>query len=95
VGTLDEIFEAITLIQTGKIKDFPVVLMGTDYWEPLVEFMREKMLSEGTVDAADIDRLILTNDASTAATIIRDAALRKFGLQYEDERHPHRALGER
>ncbi|MGH2608371.1 MAG: TIGR00730 family Rossman fold protein [Tepidiformaceae bacterium] len=95
VGTMDEIFEAITLIQTGKIKDFPVVLMGTDYWEPLMEFMRAKMLSEGTIDAADIDRLILTNDASTATAIIRDAALRKFGLRYEDEAHPHRVLGER
>ena len=95
VGTLDEIFEAITLIQTGKIKDFPIVLMGTDYWEPLVEFMRAKMLSEGTIDAGDIDRLILTDQPAAAAAIIRDAALRKFGLRYEDERRPRRVFGER
>ncbi|MEX0782061.1 MAG: TIGR00730 family Rossman fold protein [Dehalococcoidia bacterium] len=95
VGTMDEIFEAVTLIQTSKIKDFPLVLMGTEYWEPLVEFMREKMLSEGTIDQADIDRLILTDDPSTAAAIIRDAALRKFGLRYEEERRARRVLGER
>src|SRR5690606_35247673 len=50
VGTMDEIFEAATLIQTGKIKDFPLILMGGDYWAPLLAFMRESMLAEGTID---------------------------------------------
>ncbi len=95
VGTMDEIFEAVTLIQTGKIKDFPLILMGTDYWEPLLAFMEESMLSEGTIDQGDIDRLILTDDPSTAAAIIREAALRKFGLRYEEERRANRLFGER
>ncbi len=95
VGTLDEIFEAITLIQTGKIKDFPIILMGTDYWEPLVEFMRGQMVHEGTVTPGEVDRLILTDEPAAAAAIIRDAALRKFGLRYEDERRARRMLGER
>ena len=85
VGTMDEIFEAVTLIQTGKIKDFPIVLMGSDYWAPLLRFMRESQLEEGTIDQADLDRLIITDDPAAAAATIRDAALRKFGLRYEDE----------
>lgn len=93
VGTMDEIFEAVTLIQTGKIKDFPIVLMGTDYWAPLLAFMRESQLREGTIDQADLDRLILTDDPSAAASTIRDAALRKFGLRYEDESRARRVIG--
>jgi uncharacterized protein (TIGR00730 family) len=96
VGTMDEIFEAVTLIQTGKMKDFPVVLMGTAYWEPLLTFMRDSMLAEKTIDPITIDRLILTDDPSTATAIIRDAALRKFGLHYEEQApHPSRILRER
>ena len=52
-GTLDEIFEAATLIQTGKIKDFPLILMGVDFWTPLIEYMRDHLLSAGTIDADD------------------------------------------
>ena len=95
VGTMDEIFETVTLIQTGKIKDFPLVLMGSDYWDPLLAFMRDSMLTEGTIDPGDIDRLIVTDEPATAAAVIRDAALRKFGLRYEDERRARRMLGER
>ncbi len=95
VGTMDEIFEAVTLVQTGKIKDFPIVLMGTEYWEHLLTFMRESQFREGTIDQADLDRLILTDDPVFAAATIRDAAVRKFGLRYEDEGRPRRVLGER
>jgi uncharacterized protein (TIGR00730 family) len=93
VGTMDEVFEAMTLVQTGKIKDFPIVLMGTDFWEHMLTFMRESMLAEGTIDQSDIDRLILTDDPVYAAHVIRDAALRKFGLRYEPV-HRQRMLGE-
>src|SRR3954471_24581556 len=53
-GTLDEFFEALTLIQTGKIKNFPIVIMGTEYWKGLIEFIR-KMADAGTIARADLD----------------------------------------
>ena len=48
-GTMDELFEALTLIQTGKITEFPVVLVGSDYWSGLVDWFRERMLAEGNI----------------------------------------------
>jgi predicted Rossmann-fold nucleotide-binding protein len=69
--------------------------MGSDYWEPLLAFMRESMLSEGTIDQGDLDRLIVTDEPATAAALIRDAALRKFGLRYDDGPRARRTLWER
>jgi len=60
-GTMDEIFEAATLVQTGKIFDFPIILVGSEYWEPLFQFLRERMLREKTIDPSDYDRLLLTD----------------------------------
>ena len=95
LGTLDEVFEAATLIQTGKIRDFPIVLMGSDYWQPLIDFMRETQLAAGAIDQRDVDRLILTDDAAVAAGLIRDAALRTFGLKYIARPKRRRLLWER
>ncbi len=81
-GTLDEIFEAATLIQTGKMRAFPLVLMGKEYWRPLLEFMSDRMVREGTIDQADLDRLILTDSAETAVESITEIAKRAFGLTY-------------
>ncbi|HSK28405.1 MAG TPA: TIGR00730 family Rossman fold protein, partial [Candidatus Limnocylindria bacterium] len=53
-GTLDEICETATLIQTGKIRDFPLVLMGKEYWRPLLQFMSERMVNEQAIDQADV-----------------------------------------
>jgi uncharacterized protein (TIGR00730 family) len=60
-GTLDELFEALTLIQTGKIKNFPVILFGSHYWKGLLDWLRTTMLSEGKISPADLDLLIVTD----------------------------------
>lgn len=62
VGTLDEMFEALTLVQTGKITSFPIVLVGTDYWRGLLGWLREVALAHGTIRAEDLDRLVVTDD---------------------------------
>ena len=60
-GTLDEAFEAATLVQTGKIVDFPIVFVGKDYWSPLFDFLRNRLVAAGTLDAADCDHLFLSD----------------------------------
>lgn len=60
-GTLDEAFEAATLMQTDKITDFPLIFVGVDYWQPLFDFMRRKMTEEGTISPADHEQLVLTD----------------------------------
>jgi uncharacterized protein (TIGR00730 family) len=61
-GTLDELFESLCLIQTGKVRYFPVVLVGSDYWRGLVDWMRERMLAEGKISPEDMDLFSLTDD---------------------------------
>ena len=65
-GTLDEIFEIATLVQTGKIRDFPLVLMGVSYWMPLMEFLRSRALAEGAIERRDLERLLLTDSPEEA-----------------------------
>jgi uncharacterized protein (TIGR00730 family) len=81
-GTLDELFETLTLVQTRKIQNFPVVLMGRDFWQPLLDFLKARMLVEQTIDPADFDRLIVTDAPDEAVAAIRDIALNRFGLTY-------------
>ncbi len=69
-GTLDEFFEAMTLIQTNKITRFPVVLIGTEYWGGLVDWIKNKMITEGTISAEDIDLFHVTDDHLEAVDII-------------------------
>ena len=78
-GTMDELFEAATLIQTKKIMNFPVVLMGRDYWEPLIQFI-EKMIAAGTVSRDDLNLLLLTDSADEAMSHIEKHAIQGFGL---------------
>jgi uncharacterized protein (TIGR00730 family) len=71
-GTLDELFEALTLIQTGKVRDFPVVLVGTDYWKGMLAWMREAQLSAGAISQADLALLRVTDDPDDVVTIVRE-----------------------
>jgi uncharacterized protein (TIGR00730 family) len=65
-GTLDELFEALTLVQTRKVTSFPIVLMGTDYWGGLLDWLSTTALTRGTVNLADLDLLRLTDDVDDA-----------------------------
>jgi uncharacterized protein (TIGR00730 family) len=80
LGTLDELSEALTLIQTGKIDDFPVVLIGTAYWQPFVMLLREMTL-RGAISAHDLDLLKVTDDIDEAMRHLETHAVGAFGLQ--------------
>jgi uncharacterized protein (TIGR00730 family) len=81
-GTMDELFETLTLIQTRKIRDFPVILMGKDYWDPMLGFLCDRMVSAGTIDREDMDRLVVTDDPDQAVRHLLDVAMARFGLTY-------------
>ena len=79
-GTLDELFEALTLIQTGKIQNFPIVIMGTDYWRELTDLLN-KMARLGTINSADVDLVYVTDSVEKALEHIRAKAIEPFGLK--------------
>jgi uncharacterized protein (TIGR00730 family) len=81
-GTLDELFEAATLVQTGKIKHFPLVLLGRDFWQPFVDVMRQQLVTGHTVDAVDVDRFFVTDSAVEAVNHVLTVATSEFGLAY-------------
>lgn len=91
LGTLDEVFEAATLIQTRKIAGFPIVLLGHDFWGPVLDVLRRQLVGEHTVDAADLDRFYVTNSAADAVAHVCEQAPR-FGLRFRPRRS--RWLGE-
>ena len=70
-GTMDEFFEAVTLIQTKKIKPFPVILVGTDYWKGLLDWVRETVLKQGIISPDDLDILHLTDDPDEIVKTIK------------------------
>ena len=72
LGTLDELFEALTLVQTQKVTEFPVVLLGTDYWSGLLDWLRSTAVTRGTITTADVDRLRLTDDVDEAVRWVRE-----------------------
>jgi len=81
-GTLDEFFEALTLVQTKKIEHFPIVLMGREYWEPLFDFIDQRLVVEGTITPQDRGFYRITDDPIEAAQYISDLARRRFGLKF-------------
>lgn len=94
-GTMDEIFETATLIQTQKIRDFPLVLIGTHYWDELLDFMRRRMIPEGTISPEDIDRFLVTDSPSEAVDYIHQSAVERFGLEWEPKPKPAWVLREK
>jgi uncharacterized protein (TIGR00730 family) len=79
-GTLDEVFETAVLIQTGKIRDFPIVLMGTAYWGPLIEFIEKTLVPTGAISPDDVRLLQVTDSPEEAIDIIATAAQKRFGF---------------
>ena len=73
LGTMDELFEAMTLSQTKKITQFPIVLMGVKHWEGLLDWMRETMLADGRIKQSDLDMITLTDDVDEAVELMLKA----------------------
>jgi uncharacterized protein (TIGR00730 family) len=71
LGTLDEVFEAATLMQTGKIESFPIVAMGSQFWQPLRDFIRQTLIVEGTIATGDLDLVHVTDSPEEAVDIIK------------------------
>ena len=69
-GTLDELFEALTLIQNGKIIHFPLILFGSKYWQPLIDWLKNTMLADGCISQEDLDIITLTDDINEVVTKI-------------------------
>ena len=93
-GTLDETFEVATLVQTGKVREFPIVLMGRDYWRPLIDFVRNRLLVEGTIDPGDAQLLLTTDSAEEAVEWVTGIGMRRFGLGYGPRPRRRWYLGE-
>lgn len=72
-GTMDEMFEALTLTQTGKVTQFPVILIGCDYWSGLLAWVRERMVGAGNIDAADLDLITCTDDLDEVMDVLSQA----------------------
>ncbi len=71
-GTLDELFETLTLMQTGKIDGFPIVALGCEFWEPMIDFFQARLVAEGTIDADDIERIFMTDSVDEAVAFISE-----------------------
>ncbi len=69
MGTLDELFESLTLVQTDTVKDFPIVLVGREYWTPLVDWLRDTVAASGKIAPADLDLITLTDDPAEAVAL--------------------------
>ena len=96
-GTMDELFEALTLIQTTKVRDFPIVLFGSDYWRGLYEWLRDVMLAEGKIAEADLGLFEITDSPETVRDMIVEACHKdawKPATERESRRRTRREAGE-
>jgi uncharacterized protein (TIGR00730 family) len=87
-GTLDELFEVLTLIQTGKMQDFPIVLMGTDFWRPFREIIDVHLIEAGTLGSEDFKTILFTDSPTEAADFIYEVAIKRFNLRHSQKRRP-------
>lgn len=94
VGTMDEMFETMTLIQTGKLKGFPIILMGRDYWQPLMDFVH-RMVEEGMISPDDPELIFFTDDVEEATAHLQRLAVRQFGLRRKRTPQPVKVFGEK
>jgi uncharacterized protein (TIGR00730 family) len=92
LGTTDELFEALTLIQTGKISHFPIIMVGKEYWHDVPELMR-KMVEAGTASAEDLKLLYFTDSLDEVMEVIRTNVIKAFGFK-RARKQPWRILGE-
>ena len=77
LGTLDELFEALTLVQTGKIRRFPVILFGTQYWSGLLDWMRVELLTRRMISPEDLDLVVVTDDIDHAVAVVLEQLSRR------------------
>lgn len=94
-GTLDELFETMTLVQTGKIHDFPLVLMGRDYWNPLLEFIQDTLVREQTISRGDAATLFVTDSPQEAVAHVREGTRGHPELLWQTVSPPNPLLGEK
>jgi uncharacterized protein (TIGR00730 family) len=94
IGTIVEVFETLTLIQTNKMTDFPVVLMGSDYWQPLLEWLRQKMVAERTIGVEDLGLLRVTDSVEEAVTLITERTIESASRARRVAETPKPLLGE-
>ncbi|GAB2471599.1 TIGR00730 family Rossman fold protein [Streptosporangium sandarakinum] len=93
-GTMDELFEALTLVQTRKVTSFPVVLMGTEYWGGLLDWMKTTLVGSGKISPADIDLIYVTDDVDEAVRIITDADRNRSRHREDEERAAAGTVGD-
>ncbi len=86
LGTMDELFEALTLIQTQKIRSFPVVLVGREYWQGLFDWMRQSALAAGNIDPGDIDLPLIVEEPEEVCAIIKQRYRDRIGGVPDDRR---------
>jgi uncharacterized protein (TIGR00730 family) len=93
-GTLDEMFEVATLVQTGKVRDFPLAFLGWAYWQPLLDFVTGRLVAERAIDPEDARRFLVSDSPAEVVASITGVALQRFGLTYGPRLKPRWFLGE-